>query len=54
VTLEPLAEHLAGLDPLTAIVLRVDAQAHFERFVAVVDLLKTSGLDRVSILTRDR
>ena len=51
---EPLSERLSALDPRTAIVLRVDAQAHFEAFVAVVDLLKTDGLERVSILTQDR
>ena len=54
VTIEPLAERLAGLDPQTAIVLRVDAQARFERFVAVADLLKTHALERVSILTREQ
>jgi len=42
-----------ALDPQTAIVLRVDAQARFERFVAVVDLLKARGLDRLTILTRE-
>jgi biopolymer transport protein ExbD len=51
VTVEPLAERLSALDPQTAIILRVDAQARFERFVAVVDLLKARGLERVSILT---
>ncbi len=52
--LEPLGERLAILDPQTAIALRVDAQARFEQFVAVVDILKARGLERVSILTRDR
>ena len=51
--LEPLALRLSALDPQTAIVLRVDAQARFERFVAVVDLLKARGLDRLTILTRE-
>jgi biopolymer transport protein ExbD len=54
VAFEPLGEHLAALDPQTAIVLRVDAQARFEHFVAVVDVLKARGLERVSILTRDQ
>jgi biopolymer transport protein ExbD len=53
VELEPLALRLSALDPQTAIVLRVDAQARFERFVAVVDLLKARGLDRLTILTRE-
>jgi biopolymer transport protein ExbD len=51
VAVEPLAERLSDLDPQTPIILRVDAQARFERFVAVVDLLKARGLERVSILT---
>lgn len=54
VELGPLGAYLADLDPQTALVLRVDAQARFERFVAVVDLLKARGLERVSILTRDQ
>jgi len=53
VELQPLALRLSALDPQTAIVLRVDAQARFERFVAVVDLLKARGLDRLTILTRE-
>ena len=54
VELDPLAARLAALDLETAIVLRVDAEARFERFVTVVDLLKARGLERVSILTRDK
>jgi biopolymer transport protein ExbD len=54
VAVELLAERLSALDPQTAIILRVDAQARFERFVAVVDLLKARGLERVSILTLGR
>ena len=53
VELAPLADRLSALDPQTAIVLRVDAQARFERFVTVVDLLKARGLDRLTILTRE-
>ena len=53
VEISPLTERLSALDPRTAIVLRVDAQARFERFVAVVDLLKARGLDRLTILTRE-
>jgi len=54
VELEPLALQLSALDTQTAIVLRVDAHAQFERFVTIVDLLKQRGLERVSILTRDQ
>jgi biopolymer transport protein ExbD len=49
-----VASHLSGLEPQAAIILRVDAQAQFERFVAVVDLLKARGMERVSIVTRDQ
>lgn len=52
VELQPLAERLAVLSPRTAVILRVDAKAQFEWFVAVVDLLKARGLQRVSILTQ--
>lgn len=51
-TLAELEEHLAGLAPDTPIVLRVDAEARFAGFVAVVDLLKARGMDRLTILTR--
>jgi len=50
--LASLEPRLALLGQNTSIVLRVDAQARFEAFVGVVDLLKAKGLDRVSILTR--
>ena len=53
----PLAPEELGarLDPLgaeTPIVLRVDAAARFDRFVAVVDQLKARRLERLTILTR--
>ena len=54
VELDPLALQLSVLDTQTPVVLRVDAHAQFERFVAVIDLLKRRGLERVSILTRDQ
>jgi len=54
VELAPLAARLSTLSQETAVVLRVDAGARFEWFVAIVDLLKARGLERVSILTRDR
>lgn len=47
-----LAPRLADLAPDSPIVLRVDAASRFDSFVAVVDLLKSRGLERVSILTR--
>ena len=51
-TLEALSTHLAGLDAATPVVLRVDAKSRFDRFVAVVDLLKARGMDKLTILTR--
>ena len=47
-----LDARLAGLGSATPVVLRVDAAARFEQFVAVVDRLKTRGLERLSILAR--
>jgi biopolymer transport protein ExbD len=47
-----LDERLNGLASGTPVVLRVDAAARFEQFVAVVDRLKARGLERLSILTR--
>ncbi|MFD2110623.1 biopolymer transporter ExbD [Thiorhodococcus fuscus] len=52
VTEERLATALDGLETSTPIVLRVDAATRFERFVAVVDQLKTRKLERLTILTR--
>jgi biopolymer transport protein ExbD len=50
--LAALSSRLAALAPATPIVLRVDAQAQFAAFIAVVDQLKARGLERLSILTR--
>ncbi len=47
-----LAPRLDGLDPATPIALRVDARARFERFIAVVDLLKARDLERITVITR--
>lgn len=47
-----LASDITGLAGDSQIVLRVDAETRFDRFVAVVDLLKARGLERLSILTR--
>lgn len=51
-TLAELEARLAGLEPETPIVLRVDAESRFAGFVAVVDLLKARGMDKLTILTR--
>lgn len=51
-TLPELGQYLAGLAPNTPVVLRVDADARFANFVAVVDLLRARGMDRLTILTR--
>ena len=50
--LAALTPRLDALAPDTPIVLRVDAQARFERFISVVDRLKVRGLERLTILTR--
>jgi biopolymer transport protein ExbD len=47
-----LARRLGDLAPDSVVRLRVDEQAAFAHFVAVIDLLKRERLDRVSILTR--
>jgi biopolymer transport protein ExbD len=47
-----LAPRLVDLTPNSPIVLRVDAASRFDAFIAVVDQLKSRGLERVSILTR--
>jgi biopolymer transport protein ExbD len=52
-TLEALADRLDGVPPETPVVLRVDAESRFARFVAVVDLLKARELERLTILTRN-
>lgn len=51
-TIEALARRLDALSTDTPIVLRVDAATRFDRFVAVVDQLKTRKLNRLTILTR--
>jgi biopolymer transport protein ExbD len=47
-----LASRLDQVPMATPIVLRVDEEARFADFVAVVDLLKARALDRLTILTR--
>jgi biopolymer transport protein ExbD len=52
VTTEQLANRLTGVDPATAIMLRVDEAAAFGDFIGIVDLLKAHGLERLSIVTQ--
>lgn len=49
---QALGRRLDPVDRDTDIVLRVDAAARFEDFVAVVDALKARGLDRLTIVAR--
>ena len=53
-TIDELGSQLDALARETSIVLRVDAAARFDRFVAVVDQLKQRRLERLTILTRTR
>ena len=53
VDLKELRARLDGLSRATPIVLRVDTQVAFGRFVAVVDILKLQQLDRLTILTQE-
>lgn len=52
ISLEALGARLDTVPREASIVLRVDADARFGGFVAIVDLLKARNLDRLSILTR--
>jgi biopolymer transport protein ExbD len=47
-----LGQRLAQLPAQTPIRLRVDEGARFGRFVAVIDLLRANGLERLNITTR--
>jgi biopolymer transport protein ExbD len=51
-SVDDLRGQLASLDKETHVILRVDAEVRFARFVTVVDLLKSRGLQRLTILTR--
>ena len=51
-TLGRVRERLTAVAKDTPVVLRVDEAAPFRHFVAVVDLLKARGLERLSIVTR--
>ena len=52
VTLESLKTELGLLEKTSAIVLRVDKSVRFEKFVAVIDLLKIIDLKNLSIMTK--
>lgn len=52
VTLEQLRERLADLQSATPVTFRVDRSVAFDRFVAVIDLLKARDLQSLSIVTR--
>ena len=52
VTLEQLRTQVAQLEPDTPVTFRVDRSVAFDRFVAVIDVLKTRNLQSLSIVTR--
>lgn len=52
ISLNDLSEKLTELKRDAPIVLRVDKAATFERFIAVVDMLKKNQLERLSIITK--
>jgi biopolymer transport protein ExbD len=52
VSLDSFASALEDMDASTPVRLRVDAQAAFRHFVAVIDLLKARDMRNVAILTR--
>ena len=49
--LENLSTALKNIDKNTPIVFRVDKQVVFEKFVQIIDLLKTHKLEKFSIIT---
>jgi len=51
--LDKLRDKLATLEISTPIILRVDRNVPFNRFVSVVDILKVYKLESLSILTHD-
>ena len=53
VTLPQLEETLRQLPGETPILLQVDRQVTFDKFIAVIDLLKGGQLNNLSIVTRD-
>lgn len=54
VDIEILSSKLKTLDKQTPIVFRVDKQVVFERFVKIIDLLKTNKLEKFSIITVEK
>lgn len=51
-TLEELEQHISIIEKQAAIVIHVDKDTAFQRFVQVLDLLKRHQLQRLSIITR--
>jgi biopolymer transport protein ExbD len=53
VDVETLEQRLGQLPVATPVVLRVDTEVRFARFVTLVDLLKLHRLERLTILTQN-
>ncbi|WP_456391629.1 ExbD/TolR family protein [Nitratifractor sp.] len=52
VTLESLKARLAKLDPLKEqITLNTDQKSQFQKFVSVIDILKSKGFRKISVIT---
>ncbi len=52
VTLETLKARLAKLDPLKEqITLNADQKSQFQKFVSVIDILKSRGFKKISVIT---
>ncbi len=52
VTLETLKARLAKLDPLKEqITLNADQKSQFQKFVSVIDILKSKGFKKISVIT---
>lgn len=51
---QELGNKLKALSKETPIILRVDKKVAFEHFIQVIDLLKTSQLERLSIITKQQ
>ncbi len=53
VTIKSLRQRLATVETRTSIILRVDKEVNFGKFIAVIDLLKSNNLENLSIRTRE-
>ena len=49
-----LSDELQKINKTTSVILRVDKQVVFEKFVEVIDLLKTNKLEKFSIVTIEK